>query len=212
MDRHLLRAAIAIAAALVLTACSDSSKKSPPETAAASEKKEPQGPPEPVTGQTAFYAMYKPARTWAPDLLPLTLASGDVSGIKSEEGKAPLWTAVFVSPSRREARTFTYSVVDQPPDIHKGVSAGGAQVWTGATPKSQPFQITQFIVNSDAAYQTAYEKAAAWAKKHPDKKPAFLLGNDSRFPAPVWYVMWGDRKSGFVAFVNATTGKAMTAK
>jgi len=28
----------------------------------------------------------------------------------------------------------------------------------------------------------------------------------------VWYVMWGDKKSGYIALVSATTGKVVKAK
>jgi hypothetical protein len=36
------------------------------------------------------------------------------------------------------------------------------------------------------------------------------LGNSARFPAPVWYIIWGTPKSGFAAYVNATTGALVT--
>jgi hypothetical protein len=153
--------------------------------------------------------MYKPARTWAPDLLPLSLISNEVPSMKSGDGKFPMWTAVFVSPSLRQARTFTYSVVDDGAAIHKGVGVGGAEPWSGATPKSSPFQTTGFAVNSDAAYKTAYAKAEAWVMKHPGKKVAFSLGSAARFPAPVWFIIWGDTKSGYAVYVNATTGSVI---
>ena len=34
----------------------------------------------------------------------------------------------------------------------------------------------------------------------------------TRFPAPVWYVLWGDNKSGFYALINATTGHTIKGK
>ena len=206
MDKKLLIAATAVAAVVAMTACSEAPTPAETKKAQVETKQEPAKPPEPVAAQTAFYEMYKPARTWAPDLLPLSLISNEAPSMKSVDGKFPMWTAVFVSPSRREARTFTYSVVDDGVGIHKGVDAGGAQSWTGATPKSRPFQTTGFAVNSDAAYKTAYAKAEAWVKKHPGKKVAFSLGSADRFPAPVWFIIWGDTKSGYAVYVNATTG------
>jgi len=189
-----------------LVACSEAPKPATPEKPAAEVKKEPPKPPEPVAAQTAFYEMYKPARTWATDLLPLSLASGEVPSLKNEGGKAAMWTAVFVSPSRREARTFYYSAVNEGETILKGVTAGGAQAWSGATPKSQPFQTTEFVINSDAAYQTAMAKAESWVKKHPSKKPALYLGKTSKFPRPVWLVIWGTPKDGYAVYIDATTG------
>jgi hypothetical protein len=202
-----LSKAVAIVTILGLTACSEAPKTEATEAKTDAEaKKEAAIPAGPVSAKTAFWLMYKPAHSWAPDLLPLSLANNEVPEMKSEEGKAPMWTAVFVSPSRHEARTLSYSVVDSGTSIHKGVTMGGAQAWSGSTPKSRPFQINEFAIDSDAAYKAAYAKAESWAKKHPDKKAAFSLGNAARFPGPVWYVLWGNEKSGYAAFVNATTG------
>jgi hypothetical protein len=189
-----------------MTACSEAPSPTEIKKAQVETKQETAKPSEPVAAQTAFYEMYKPARTWAPDLLVLSLISNEVPSMKSADGKFPMWTAVFVSPSRREARTFTYSVIDDGANIRKGVNVGGAEPWSGATAKSSPFQTTGFAVNSDAAYKAAYAKAEAWVKKHPGKKVAFSLGSAARFPAPVWFIIWGDTKSGYGVYVNATTG------
>jgi len=199
----------ALAAVLAWTACSNGPKQMAEGTKAAAEarKDSPQAP-EPVLAKTAFYEMYKPARTWATDLLPLSLASNEIPTLKSEGGKAAMWTAVFVSPSRREARTFFYAAVDQGENIRRGVSAGGTQPWSGFTPQSRPFQTTGFVVNSDAAYQAALAKAGTWVKSHPDKKPAFFLFSSAKYPQPVWLVLWGTTKSGFAVYVDATTGIA----
>ena len=209
MHKKFLLAATAVAAVVAMTACSEAPTPTEIQKAQVETKQEPAKPPEPVTAQTAFYEMYKPARTWAPDLLALSLISNEVPSMKSEDGKFPMWTAVFVSPSRQEARTFTYSVVDDGANVHKGVSVGGAEPWSGATPKSSPFQTTGFAVNSDAAYKTAYAKAEAWVQKHPGKKAAFSLGSAARFPAPVWFIIWGDTKSGYAVYVNASTGSVI---
>jgi len=203
MNYRYKRSAIFFAAVLILTSCSEA-----PKPAAAESKKEAEPPPQPsgpVSAKTAFYEMYKPARTWATDLLPLTLVSNEIPGIKNEGGKAAMWTAVFVSPSRREARTFTYAVASHGTTL-RGVTVAGAQSWSGATAKSRPFQITQFVADSDVAYNAAFKKAEAWVKKHPGKEPAFYLGSIQRFPGPMWYILWGTPKSGYAAYIDATTG------
>ena len=202
MVRKTLISATAFAAVLVLSSCSETPATT--ESKVAEVKKDL--PPEPVAGQSAFYQMYKPASEWATDLMPLSLAGNDIEGIKSENGKYPMWTAVFVSPSKREARTFFYSVVDHGSDVHKGVTIGGPESWSGPTAKSRPFQNSQFNTNSDAAYKAAAEKAAAWLQKNPDKKLSMVLTSTSHFPGPVWYVLWGDHKSGYDIFIDATTG------
>jgi hypothetical protein len=204
MNKRVLLTATVTIAALVLSACSEA-----PKTAAKVESeatKEPAKAPEAVTAQRAFYEMYKPARAWATDLLTLSVTSGEVPDIKNEDGKAGLWTVIFVSPSRKEARIFTYAVVDSGADIRKGVNVSNALPWGGSTPTSKAFSNSEFAVDSDAAYKAAFEKAAGWLKTHPNQKATFRLGDASRFPAPVWYVMWGTSKNGYAALVNALTG------
>lgn len=208
MNQHLFGAAIVVAA-LSLTACSEAPKPAAETTEA---KKEPAQPTGPVSAKTAFWEMYKPARSWSTDLLVLSVTSNEVSGIKPEDGKYAMWTAVFVSPSKHEARTITYATADQGTTVHKGVTMSGAESWSGATPKSKAFQTTEFAVDSDAAYKTGFEKAQAWVKKHPDKSSAMFLGSSNRFPAPAWCVLWGTTKLGYAVFVNATTGEVMTGK
>ena len=194
-------------ALLALSACSQAPK--PAAKAEGEGKKAPVQAPEAVSAQLAFYEAYKPARTWATDLLALSVVSGEVPGINNECGKAGLWTVTFVSPSRKEARIFTYAVANASADIRKGVNISDALPWGGATKTSKPFSNSEFAVDSDTAYNVAVEKAAAWLKKHPNQKLTFRLGNASRFAAPVWYVMWGTTKNGYAALVNATTGSVL---
>ena len=197
------------AAALFLAACSGSPEVTAVKsTVEQSKKNEPPPPPEAVPAMTAFWEMYKPAYGWAKDLLPLSLAANNVPGYKNQGGKAFLWTAVFVSPSQNAARTYYYSVVDSPV-APKGVTARAVQSWGGMTRDSRPFQTTQVAINSDAAYKTASEAAGNWLKKHPDKEASISLMSGARFPSPVWFIVWGDKKDGYVAYVNATTGNLM---
>jgi len=204
MNNRSLFTATAAIAALLLSACSEAPNPAPKVDTAA---KEPAKAPEAITAQRAYYEMYKSARAWAADLLALSIDSGEVPGITNQDGKAGLWTVVFVSPTRKEARRFSYAVVaDKTADLSKGVNVSPALVWGGATPTSKPFSNSEFAVDSDAAFKTALEKADAWLKKHPDQKATLRLGNASRFAAPVWYIMWGTTKNGYAALVNATTG------
>ena len=152
--------------------------------------------------------MYTPAHAWAPDLVPISLKNGDVTGVKNSEGKAGVWTAVFGSPALRSARTYTYSVADDLPSISKGVRAQGTEPWAGPTTAVMTFQTGDFTIDSDAAYKAAADKAGAWLKdpENAAKPVSLSLGAASRFPAPVWYILFGNSKSGFVALVNASTG------
>ena len=208
MGLKLFVASTVVAVAIVLSACS----QAPRTTAKVGTEAGQEQPkvPKAVAARTAFFEMYKPARAWAPDLLALTLKSGEVPNVRNEDGRAGLWTAVFVSPSRHEARTFSNAVADSGADIRKGINVSDKQTWHGATASSKAFSIAEFGVDSDAAYKTASENAAGWLKTHPAARATFVLGNSSRFPAPVWYIMWGTSKDGYVVYVNATTGTVVT--
>src|ERR1035437_5216544 len=106
MHKKVLFAATAAIANLVLSACSEAP---PPVAKVETEaKKEPAKAPEAVTAQRAFYEMYNPARAGATCLRALSGVDGEVQNIKNEDGQAGLWTAIFVPPSRKEARSFTY--------------------------------------------------------------------------------------------------------
>jgi len=213
MSTSFLKAAFVVAA-MGLSACSSGPAKTT-ETktdAGTAPKQAPAGPPEPIAAKTAFYKMYTPAHAWAADLVPISLKSGEVAGVKNADGKAGVWTAVFASPSQRAARTYVYAVADQLPDISKGVKAELAEAWTGPTNAVMPFQTTDFTVDSDAAYQTAAAKAAEWLKiKDNAEKPVSLsLGATSRFPAPaVWVVFFGSQKSGYFSVIDASNGKVI---
>ncbi|HEV8492075.1 MAG TPA: hypothetical protein VGR76_07380, partial [Candidatus Angelobacter sp.] len=196
------KAAAALVCILFLTSCSHTPQASPKGEAEAAK---PTVSGSPVSGKTAFWEMYKSAHAWATDLVPLTLESKTVAGVKNESGKAAVWTATFGSPRKHEARTFTYAVAAQPPDIAKGVSVGRGLSWSGPTQSTLSFATSDFSVDSDGAYQTALAQAQAaeWVKRHPGKEPALAMGNASRFDGPVWLVHWGDQKSGYAVYVSA---------
>ena len=165
---------------------------------------------EPVTAKAAYTAAYKSAYKWSPDVVLLRLVPSQKSGFTFEGGKAGLWEVTFASPSKHECRIFTYAIAARAPDIYKGVTVGGAIPWGGITREVTPIAASEFVIDSDAAYNVAAADAAAWLKKNPEKKISnFQLGNGYSFPAPVWYIVWGDKKAGYVAFVNAITGKVM---
>lgn len=195
-------------AVLILAGCSPSAKAPVSEETTAA--KAPAGPPQPVTAKTAFWPMYTAARSWATDFVTLSLTLRDVPGYESQGGKGAVWEATFGSPSLRQYRVYSYSIAKIPPDIYRGVVARQALPWGGISRDEMPIEPSGFNVDSDAAYTAATTDAAGWLKKNPNKKlSSFELRNAFRFQTPVWYLMWGDKKSGYVAFVDATTGKVI---
>ncbi len=198
-------------AVLLLAGCSQSTTPSAGNGSKAAN--ESTGPPEVVTAKTAFWPMYTAARNWTTDFVIVRLTPIEVSGFKNEAGKAAMWQAVFASPSLHQYRVYSYAIANVPPDVHKGVIAGLRLPWGGPTRDAMPIEPDSFNVDSDAAYKAATADAAAWLKKNPGKEPSsFQLGNTYRFQAPVWYLMWGDKKSGYVAYVDANTGKVLKKK
>ncbi len=188
--------------ALLLAGCSEEPKK------ASEGPKEPAKPAEPVSAQSAFQQMYVSARGWAPDALPLRLASLTLSEVKNEAGKAGAWECTFVTERTRAARRYTYSVVESnSANIHKGVFGTQPEGWSGSGP-NKPFAIQAFKTDSTKAYDVAMQKGAEYAKKHPDVPIKFLLELTPRFPDPAWRVLWGESvgTSNYSVFVDATTG------
>jgi len=199
------------AAVLLLAGCSQPPKATSDDADVKAQA--PAGPPEPVTAKTAYWPMYMSARTWTTDFVTLRVAEKEVPGFKNENGKAAMWEATFASPSQQEYRTYTYAIAAHPPDIYKGVVVGRGLPWSGVTRAAMPIQSSDFNVDSDAAYKAAATEAAAWLKKNPDKKlTTFELGNAYKYQAPVWYLMWGTKTSGYAVFVNASTGAIVKGK
>ncbi len=199
------KAAVVIAI-LALTSCgatppSEAGKKS---EGGAAKSSVPQGP---ISGRTAFWEMYHAAHAWAPDIQPLALESKEIPSIKNADGKAAMWSATFGSPSLHQFRTYSYSIADSKPDIVQGIMIGRAQPWGGPVDTALTFDTADFAVDSDAAYQTALTQG-----KNPGKSVSFTLGNASRFAGPVWYVFWGEKKSGYSVYVSAKTGAIVKGK
>ncbi len=198
-------------AVLLFAGCSPSSTPTVSHESEAS--KAPAGPPQVVTAKAAFWPMYTSARNWSPDVVALKLTAEDLPGFKNEAGKAARWQATFGSPSLHQARVYTYSIASVPPDIFKGVVAGLGMSWGGETRDAMAIDLSSFNTDSDAAYQAAAAEAGSWLKKNPAKAlSSFELGSTYRFQAPMWYLMWGDKKSGYVAFVDASSGKVLKKK
>jgi hypothetical protein len=186
---------------LLLAACSD--------TTSTEKAKEPEKPPEPVTGRQAFQSMFPSARAWALDAAPLQLRSIDLPQVKSANGKAGAWEATFVSTSTGLSKLYTYSTVEAEGNLHKGVFAGQQASYSGPTGSAIPFAIAAIKFDSDQAYQTAVAKSADYIKKNPNKHVMFLLSQSNRFPDLTWRIFWGDSisTSDYSVFVDATTGK-----
>lgn len=204
MKRRLL---LCLAPVLFLSACTDEPVKK------AETKKEPEKPPAPVSGNSAFFQMLAAARGWATDIEVLQVRSIQLPGVPKEAGKAAAWEARFVSPGRRQARSYTYSVIEAEGNLHKGVFAGLEESWSGPRGSIRPFTYQAVKTDTVAAYETAVKKgkgAADYIKKFGEDKPVnFLMEQTNRFPSVTWRVLWGESvgTSNYSVFVNASTGE-----
>lgn len=197
-----MRLAGALAALIALAGCSE-----PPKTVTEQKKEEPKAL-EPLTGRQAFQQMYIAARQWATDCQPLQLKSIPMGDVKATPGKSGAWQAVFVSPSRSRAKSFTWSAVESEGNLHKGVFAGQEESYAPSR-QSQPFLIAAIKTDSDEAYETALKKSPAL--KTVEKTINFVLEQTPRFPDLAWRIFWGDSvgTAQYTAFVDATTGQLL---
>ncbi len=171
-------------------------------------KKEPEKPPEAISGRSAFYKMYPSARMWATDVQALRLSSMSMDGVKDEPGKAGAWEATFISPSKLKSKTFTYSVVEGGGNLHKGIFSGLDEDYRSPRGQATPWVIPAFKIDSDEALATALKKSADYVKKNPGKPMFYLLEQTPRFPDLAWRVVWGESvsASNYSVYVDATTG------
>jgi len=192
-------------AVLMMAGCTQSTQPSASDQSAIVNT--PAGPAQLITAKTAFWPMYKAAMAWSGDIQVIRLSQKVVPGFKNQAGKAAMWEAAIGSPSRHEYRLYTYAIASVLPDIHKGTAAGSTRPWSGQTRDAMPIDVTVFNTDSDAAYQLSAADAAGWIAKNPDKLLTSLeLGSTYKISAPIWYLVWGDTKSGYIGLVNATSG------
>ena len=188
-------------ASLLWVGCSEA-----PQTAV---KKEPEKPPEPVSGQSALFKMYQVARSsFSADAQVLKLNSMHVAEVSAAPGKAGAWQATFTSANLGKARTYSFSVVEQEGTLHKGVFGQGDESWSGHSGVNTAFDIRAVSIDSDAAYKTADEHAKDYDEKHPGMPISFQLEKTSQFTMPVWRVIWGESigTSSFSIYVDASQG------
>jgi hypothetical protein len=187
---------------LLLMSCSEQ-----PQTVA---RKEPEKPAEPAAGQAALFKMYQVARTkWSADARILKLNSIHVPEVPQVPGKAGAWQAMFTSEKLGRARAYTYSVVEQEGNLHKGVFELQEESWSARPGGSGSFDIREVSIESDVAYKTALEKAGDYDKKNPGMTISVMLEKTAKFNTPAWRIIWGESvgTSNFSVYVDASQGR-----
>lgn len=181
----------------ILTSCSESAPK----------PKEPEKPPEPVTGRHALQQMFVAARTWAQDLQIASMTSMHFSQVPTAPGKAGGWQVIFVSPGQQQSRTYTWAGAEISMSIHKGITDERPNPWSGG----KTFPIDAVKIDSDEAYQTALKKAGKYAEEHPGMVITYQLQLGQQVPDATWRVIWGENTStsSESVLVDASTGEYM---
>ena len=197
-----MRVFLVVLAATLLAGCSDDPKPA--------ESKAPEAPAAPITGRQAFQYVYGSARLWAPDAEPLSIRSINVTGVKSENGKAGAWEVVFVSESTAMARTYSWSAIESEA-LHKGVFPGQRQAWSRGGAET-PFAAGAIKMDTPEALDVATKASTAYLEKPGQHPPVnFLLDVSGRFPVPAWRVLWGNTLSSaeYTVTVDAGSGQLL---
>ena len=191
---------------VLLTGCSSGPAPSPATQPAQSQ---PQSkPPSLYTGLQAFGCVQGLAQKWAPDTIPVRLESEINSESNGQGGKATVWRAAFISPSRRTVRYFTCSgsrLKDAPP---YGPSADVETPYSPDVP-AMGFQPLFLKIDSDKAFEVAQANGgAALLKKKPEQVVKYFVLWNPKKRVLQWYIMYGlDKESAAdTGVVNALTG------
>ena len=166
-------------------------------------------PAEYETGRVALQKLYVTARSWAADVQPFRLESVYTKGAPAQEGKAGVWRATFASVSRRGAKPFLWSGVNDENAPERGISPGIEDDFNPRNLSTQPFDITFLKTDTDSAFKIAKEHGG---KKILDKSPetplTYALDWDPRKNELVWHVIYGTSSvnSKLTIAVNASTG------
>lgn len=162
---------------------------------------------EPVTGQTAYYKMYGLAKSWAPDVQGYQCEPVRLSALPEKDGRFPAWKCTFVSESKRQMKTYSYSVIEGE-GLYKDVFAGHDESYTGPRGANLPFPILALKIDNTTATETAKGKSAEYMKKNPDMPITPVLEKTKDLPNVVWRVYWGvPATSNYSVVVDASTGE-----
>jgi hypothetical protein len=195
-EKAMKKLVVAILALGFMVGCS--SEPSKPATA---EKPQPK-PPEAITGSSALYKCYIPARGWAADAQPFRIESQITADSKGREGKAGAWRAAFASPARHGAKPYTWSNGEITPGVEDSYSPTNSS--------TQVFNIQFLKVDSDKALETAQKHGGdKLIAQQPDLPILYVLDWSRQTNELIWHVIYGtDRDNAKLRVaVNASTGE-----
>jgi hypothetical protein len=164
-----------------------------------------------ITGLQAFQRTFPSARAWAGDCKPLVARSLVMDELKPAEGKAGAWEITYVSAERSQVRIYTWSALEVG-SLHEGVFGAQPDTWRGPAGQQKPFELAAVKVDTSAALQSAVAASSEYLNKPGDKPQiTYFLEDTSRYPDPVWRVLWGPSVGAakYSVLVDATSGKVI---
>lgn len=208
--RWLLTAKSLLTGLLALAALAGCSSEAPkPEAEKKAPAKPAAKPPKYETGRVALQTLYVTAKAWGADAQPFRLESAYTKGAPTQEGKAGVWRATFASVSRRGAKPFVWSGVDEEGAPERGISPGLEDDFNPRNLSTQPFDIAFLKTDTDKAFTVAQEHGGKKVlDKAPDTPITYALDWDPRKNELVWHVMYGTSSADakLTVAVNASTG------
>jgi hypothetical protein len=195
---------LTVAVLSLLIACSSESNKS-----AEPAKPETKGP-ELITARSAFQKVYVAARGWNVDAKPYRIDSVATSDGNGHDGKWAVWRGSFASPSRRSAKTYTWSgsAADGAPS--RGISPGTEDSYSSSNSSTQVFDMAFLKIDSDQAIATAQKHGGdKLLEKAPDTPVTYVCDWNHNTNELVWHVIYGASREGakLTVAVNASTGE-----
>jgi hypothetical protein len=187
---------VAILALAFLAGCSSEPSKPAPA------EKPQRKAPEAITGESALYKCYVPARGWAPDAQPYRVESEITGDFKGRDGKAGSWRIGFASPAKRSVKSYTWSNAEVSPNVE--------DTYNPTNVSTQVFNIQFLKVDSDKALETAQKHGGdKLLEKEPNTPILYLLDWNQQKNELTWHVIYGtDRDSAKLRVaVNASTGE-----
>jgi hypothetical protein len=195
-----------LAVAAIVAGCSSEPEKKEGVTASqpAAKKQEYE------TGRVAFQKGFISARGWAADAQPFQLESQYTKDAPVNTGKCGVWKATFASVSRRAAKPFIWSGVNQDDAPAPGVNPGPEDDFNPSNQNTQPFDLAFLKQDSDKAFEVAQAHGGEKIMKADPKQPViFLLDWWPKENKLKWHVIYGTNRADakLRVAVDATTGE-----
>jgi hypothetical protein len=175
----------------MIAGCSSEQKATSSTSATSTAKPAPEAP-EYITGRAAFQKLFVSARSFAPDIKPFRLQSNYLPDAPTSEGKAGIWRGYFASPSKSEAKSYTWSGVSGENFPDRGVSHGTEDTWNPSNSSAQVWELAYLKIDSDKAYELAQKHGGdKLTKKDPKQPVSFMLDWNKQDSKLLWHVVYG---------------------